>query len=92
MWWFGHESGGSRSGSASFSAKHRLRFRIDLGPGKTICLSGASPHQRFVPGAGGDRNADGVALVPNVLKIWAGTRAAKYGKIVSDPLEHESYQ
>lgn len=41
--------------------------------------------QRFVPGDPGDPGADGVNLVPNVLKIWAGSRATKCGKTVSDP-------
>jgi hypothetical protein len=38
-----------------------------------------------VRGVPGDLGVDGVLMVPNVLKIWAGIWAAKYGKIVSDP-------
>ena len=33
----------------------------------------------------GDLGVDGVLVVPNVLKIWAGSRASKCGKIVTDP-------
>ena len=29
--------------------------------------------------------ADGVTMDPNVLKVWAGSRVSKCGKIVSDP-------